>query len=474
MAIHSAHILIGSLRGGDAVSRHTFDLVRLLRDRGIDARVFAESFTADLPPDLQAITRVTPYADYTPTSGLTILQYASWYPLAERLREATGPTLFWYHGVTPPQLAGSDTGRVQFQISRQRTTLAAYAHLVVADSPFTAWELHHHTAYPRDRIQVVPLAIPIADFAHKPDAAILAGLRRRWGLEQKRVLLYVGRIAGNKGIDLLVDALALLRPDYPDLHLLIVGDTEQNEAARRLTAQLRQQAAPLGVSGQITWTGRVPQVEPYYHLAQIALLPSRHEGFGVPVVEAMAAGVPVIASTEGALPWVMGAGEEDRQADEAAGLPAAPDDAADLARQIRRLLDDPTLYAEMARRGHIRAQTFSQDRFAANVAQLLEAVEQAAQAGPPPGHAAQNRLYDHADIALRGYAVRSGIPVVGTWVAAIRRALTSHVKEPYLDFIVERQVNYNQLLAAEVERLQAEVKRLQAEIEALRRNPPAE
>ena len=71
--------------------------------------------------------------------------------------------------------------------------------------------------------------------------------------------------------------------------------------------------------------------------------------------------------------------------------------------------------------------------------------------------------------ALRGYVVRSGLPVVGQWVAAIRRALTSHVKEPYLDLIVERQVNYNQLLAAEVERLQAEVRRLQAELDRLRR-----
>lgn len=83
---------------------------------------------------------------------------------------------------------------------------------------------------------------------------------------------------------------------------------------------------------------------------------------------------------------------------------------------------------------------------------------------------ARPRLAAHADIALRGYTVRSGAPVVGRWIAAVRRALTWHVKEAYLDRIVERQVNYNQTLALEIERLQHEVRLLQTELEALHRN----
>jgi glycosyltransferase involved in cell wall biosynthesis len=468
MAMGTAHILVAGLRSGDATSHHTFDLVRVLRARGMDVHVFYEDYSHDLPPDIQPLVRQARYADYTPSADLTIVQYAIWFRLADRLRDAPGASLFWYHGVTPPALWGAAPGVEYLQIAQLRTALAWYAHMVVATSPFTAQELHHLAGYPRDRIRIVPLAVPVADFARPQPAGTLDDLRRRWGLAQKRVLIYVGRIAGNKGIDLLIDALALLQPAYPDLHLLIVGDTDQNDMARSLTAQLRQQAARQGVGEQISWTGRVPQIAPYLHLAQIALLPSRHEGFGVPVVEAMAAGVPVIAAAQGALPWVLGA-DDDVQSEDAAGLLFAPDDAADLAHQVRRLLDDPALYADLVRRGQARARCYTHDRFTANVGQVLDAVEQMAQAGTPVP-AQERQLFGYADIALRGYTVRSGAPIVGRWIAAVRRALTSHVKEAYLDRIVERQVNYNEQLALEIARLQQEVRDLQGAIEALRRH----
>lgn len=85
----------------------------------------------------------------------------------------------------------------------------------------------------------------------------------------------------------------------------------------------------------------------------------------------------------------------------------------------------------------------------------------------PAQHDTQTPLFDRADIALRGYRVHSGAPVVGRWIAAARRGLTAHVKEAYLDPIVERQVSYNRLLATEVERLAAEIKHLQSLMDIL-------
>lgn len=471
MAIGSAHILVASLRGGDATSHHTFDLVRSLRGQGIDVRVFYEDQARDLPEEIDAVTSQARYADYTPSADLTIVQYAVWFHLADRLRDARGASIFWYHGVTPPALWGSDAGADYLEVAQLRTALAWHAHLAVAASPFTAQELHQHSGYPLARIRVVPLAVPVEEFAHAPDPATLDALRRRLHLTGKRVLIYIGRIAGNKRIDLLIEALALLRPTHPDLHLLIVGDTALNDAARQLTAQHRQLAAARQVAGQVTWTDRVAQVKPYLYLAALAVLPSRHEGFGVPLVEAMAAGVPVVAGAEGALPWVIGAGEPEDTPDAAAGLLFAPDNAADLARQIRRILDDPALRADLVRRGRLRAQRYTPDRLAVHVAQVVEEARGLAAAGRPPVPAAhQHPLFDYYDVALRGYQVNSGLPLVGRWVAAVRRAITSHVKEAYLDRIVERQVDYNSLLALEVARLQEEVRRLQAELAALRRD----
>src|SRR5690606_11951008 len=99
-------------------------------------------YTVDLPSDIQPVTAPAHYADYTPTSGLTILQYTGWFALAERVRDAPGPTLFWYHGVTPPEFAGAEALRAQLQTGQLRTVLAWQAHLAVAASPFTAQELH--------------------------------------------------------------------------------------------------------------------------------------------------------------------------------------------------------------------------------------------------------------------------------------------------------------------------------------------
>ncbi len=82
-------------------------------------------------------------------------------------------------------------------------------------------------------------------------------------------------------------------------------------------------------------------------------------------------------------------------------------------------------------------------------------------------------LLVYADVALRDYRVRSGAPVVGRWIAAVRRALTAHVKEEYLDVIVERQVAYNRELAAEVERLQTQVRALHDQVDAQQRSSPS-
>jgi hypothetical protein len=181
----------------------------------------------------------------------------------------------------------------------------------------------------------------------------------------------------------------------------------------------------------------------------------------------MAAGVPVVVSASGSLPWVVGEGEA------AAGLTFAPGDAEDLARQIARLLDDAGLRADLVSRGRARAATFGPAAFEQHVLALLAEVVECSRQGPPPGAGdLRHPLFLYADVSLRGYTVRSGAPLVGRLIEWVRRNSTSHVKEAYLDRIIERQVTYNQLLAVEIDRLRAEVCRLRSQVEALRRAPP--
>src|SRR5439155_23983655 len=107
----------------------------------------------------------------------------------------------------------------------------------------------------------------------------------------------------------------------------------------------------LGLERRVTFTGFVPDADltRFYRIATCLVLPSRDEGFGLPVIEAMACGTPVVASRAGALPELVGD----------AGLLVAPDGTEELVAALGRLLGDPELRAELRERGLRRARAFS-------------------------------------------------------------------------------------------------------------------
>jgi glycosyltransferase involved in cell wall biosynthesis len=477
MESRTLHFLVANMRNGDATSQHTFDLVRLLRQRGMTVQIFHNYPNGPLPDDILPIVQQADYAQYHPSADLTILQYPVWFPLAERFRQVPGAAIFWYHGVTPPALWGARPGLETVQTAEVRTELAWHAHLAVAASPFTADELHRHSDYPRDRIQVVPLRIDVDTLAQRPSDEELTALRRQWNAEGKRILLYVGRIAGNKRIDLLIHALAQLQRS--NVMLMIVGDVTLNDAARILHPELEALAAQLGVANQVVFTARVPQVTPYLHMADVVLLPSQHEGFGVPVAEAMAAGTPVIASASGALPWVLGADDSDVSPSisltaSSGGLLFRESNVDDLVTQIARVLDDPNLRNALVAQGRIRVRDFDVQHFEANVMQVVEDAMRLAQQDRPPAYSlATPPLASYADIVMRDYRVRSNAPMVGKFIEWVRVNSTTHLKEAYLDRVLERQVNYNRLLAVEVAALQNELVGLRAQVSELRRQVAA-
>lgn len=170
-------------------------------------------------------------------------------------------------------------------------------------------------------------------------------------------LLYVGGLSPHKNLGALIAAVGRLRRDpvLADLHLVIVGDIAGDSffSAHR---SLRAVVAASGLERAVHFVGYVPDDEllPYYRRATALVLPSFAEGFGLPAVEALACGTPVVASTGGALPEVVGN----------AGLFFDPQDAAGLDWALRRVLTDPGLRADLARRGPARAARFSWERTA--------------------------------------------------------------------------------------------------------------
>jgi glycosyltransferase involved in cell wall biosynthesis len=463
--MQTADLMIPSMRTGDATSNHLFETTRILQRQGLQTNLYCNYASGPLPEDIRPLVRQADYADYEPRSDLLFLEYPGWCPLAERIADARGVTVFSYQGVTPPSLWATEAGREHLQISEIRTQLAWFAHLATAASSYTADELHRHSGYPRERIRVVPYSVVLDAFKERPAPETLDKLRGQWQVQGKRILLYVGRVAGNKRIDLAISALAQLADDNPALHLLIVGDTEGNPDARALTERLRQQATELGLRERVTFTGHVDNSASFFFLAEALLLPSLHEGFGVPLIEAMAARVPVVASASGSMPWVLDAEQGE---DGSAGLLHTPSDAADLARQIHRVLHEPELRAGLVARGTRRVEAFTPAQFERNVLQVIAEARELAKEPRPAAQNPATSLYMRADVALRKYKVRSGAPVVGKLIEWLRVNSTSHVKEAYVDPIIEQQVNYNRLVAQEMQRLQSEVLRLKQEIAELR------
>jgi glycosyltransferase involved in cell wall biosynthesis len=447
-------ILIGDLRLGDAASQHTFDLTRALLAAGYRTRIVVNHRPGPLPDDLRGRIQQLHPGDYTPVADLTIVQYPIWYPLADRIEEAPGATLFWYHGITDPAL-WPDQATDLLTTSIARTSLAWHATLAVATSPYTAAELRRYADLPPERLRIVPLGVDATDFAAAATQA--ESLRRSLGLVGKRVLLYVGRVAGHKRIDLMLMALAALAPELPELHLLIVGDASGTVETRALTQRLQREAAALGIERRVTFTDRVPDVAPYFALADVYIQASQHEGFGVPLVEAMAAGTPIVAGASGAIPWVL-----DAEGPAPAGLLFGPGDAAELTERVRSLLTEPALAARLTASGRDRAAEFSLEQFNRRAVAVVQEALELAVTQERAGSAVGEPLTDEADIALRSYRVRSAAPLVGPLIEWVRTNSTTHLKEAYFDRTVEQQVNYNRRLAQEVVRLRERVREMEA------------
>ena len=159
-----------------------------------------------------------------------------------------------------------------------------------------------YDAHPQ-KIKVIPAGVNLDTF--KPVNQSIA--RQRVGIHEKQVILYVGRIEPLKGIDVLLEAAALLdRSD--DIRVLIVGGSPGNDAE---LDRLKALTTELGIESMVTFTGAIKQNElpDYYSAADVFVLPSHSESFGLAALEAMACGAPVVVSRVGGLKTFINNGE---------------------------------------------------------------------------------------------------------------------------------------------------------------------
>jgi len=153
------------------------------------------------------------------------------------------------------------------------------------------------------------------------------------------VLVVVGRLEPQKGHRILLDALPAVLRSFPRVRLVCLSDGQ-------LRAALERQTLKLGLTDAVRFVGYQPDIAEWLALADISILPSFFEGLPLTVIEAMAAGRPVIASAVDGVPEVLVDGES--------GLLIPPGDSGALARAICRLVGDPALRQAMARAGRRR------------------------------------------------------------------------------------------------------------------------
>jgi glycosyltransferase involved in cell wall biosynthesis len=207
-----------------------------------------------------------------------------------------------------------------------------------------------------------------------------------------RRVVFVGRVSPEKGLHVLADALKRVAERWPHTHLAVVGSPRQlpldyllslsdDAAVQDLAAfydggsevsyydHVRRQLEALGIADQVAFTGAVPhpQVAEYYRGADVYVQPSFSEAFPIPVPEAMAAGLPVVASDVGGIPEAVVAGQT--------GLLVKPGDAAALAEALLRVLSDDGLRRAMGEAARQRALSlFSWDRIAQEMAGHYQAL----------------------------------------------------------------------------------------------------
>src|SRR3954465_1413183 len=189
---------------------------------------------------------------------------------------------------------------------------------------------------PPEKIEVIYNAID-ERFSIEPNEEAVARVRERYQLDQ-RFVLYVGNIKPHKNLVRLIEAFAALRQgELDDLKLLIIGDEISKLPA------LRRAVHSLKLHKHVRFLGYQPDdtLAILYRLASVFVFPSLYEGFGLPPLEAMASGTPVVTSNVSSAPEVVGD----------AALLIDPTDPRAIAGAITRLLDDPALRADLIRRG---------------------------------------------------------------------------------------------------------------------------
>jgi glycosyltransferase involved in cell wall biosynthesis len=220
---------------------------------------------------------------------------------------------------------------------------------IITISEFSKQEIIRLTGYSGDKISVIYPGVDTTYYYPKPDRSILSHYAIT---DNDYVIMYLGSEEPRKNISLILKAIYHLKKSLPNVKFLKVGGAQMGGDRISLVRQIKE----LHLEGDVIFTGQVAETDlpKYYNAADLFVFPSYYEGFGLPPLEAMACGCPVIVANKTSLPEVVGD----------AGLLVDPDDEEDLMKKMYEILTDDELKNKCFKHGLQSVKKFSWEKAA--------------------------------------------------------------------------------------------------------------
>ena len=350
--------VVPSFGGRDAIGVHIRHLRELLRDLRFESDIWCEGTFADVRGECRLLSELP--AKPRPESWW-LYHLSSGSPVADVIRARAEPKMLDYHNITPGELFGSWVPWAVEEATlgrRQLDDLIGTTFFAFADSAYNEAELHSNGRLPT---KVVPPLFDPSALGTGVDAELVAR-RREQQAGGGADWLFVGRVTPSKAQHDLIKALASYRRFFDGrARLNLVGSAMGEDYPRAL----RRYAARLGIDGAVHLAGPVTDAElaAYYTTADVFVSASEHEGFCVPIVEAMHFEVPVVAYRAGAVPDTAGAG----------ALVLDDKSPMTVATAVHRVLVDTAVRDRLVQAGVRRAEDFSLERTRARWAAAIDA-----------------------------------------------------------------------------------------------------
>lgn len=333
--------LVSSLNYGDAVGNEVIAFKRTLQEQGYATEIYTNNIHKKIQPDMAKL-----YKDMPPLreNDLVIYHYASECDISKDIKNFPCKVILRYHNVTPPEFFhGYDANAEKATANglRQVKEIRPYIDFCLPVSKFNMDDLKAmgYTC----PMEVLPILIRFDDYAQEPDQSVID----KYTTDGYTNLLFVGRMAPNKKVEDVVSAFAVYKESYDKTaRLFLVGSFQEED---KYYQHLLRHIKKLGVE-DVIFPGHISfsAILSYYRIADVFLCMSEHEGFCVPLVEAMYFDVPVVAYNKCAVPDTMGH----------SGVVVAEKNYEQIAQIIHEIVSDEDVKERMIGRQNTRLKDF--------------------------------------------------------------------------------------------------------------------